>query len=277
MIKEAIKSLLKRIDSPGKRIKNVLIFSFGVYTFLMLALGYAWYSKQWGNSFHFFDDAAEWKQMDKLAHFLWSFHVSVAATRLLSWAQADERKSILFGTAMGFLFVSSIEIFDGFSQSYGASLYDILANAAGCSAFIAQRIFFKRIMVWPKFSFHPTAFAPLRPNMLGDGFLEEVLKDYNGQTFWYSVNFKILSLPSWLTVAVGIGAEGMVYSRDAENELINLSPYRKYFLSLDLNLSNIKTNSKSLGYAVRILNIIKVPAPAIEFSSEGIKFHPIYF
>jgi len=113
--------------------------------------------------------------------------------------------------------------------------------------------------------------------MLGNGFLEEVLKDYNGQTFWYSANFKIIPLPSWLTIAVGIGAEGMVRGRDEENEEMNLSPYRKYFLSLDLNFSNIKTSSKILGYAFRILNVIKIPAPAIEFSSHGIKFHPIYF
>lgn len=276
-LKEAIKSRIRRVASPGKRIKNVLLFSIGVYSLLLIALGYAWYSKQWGSSFHFFDDTAEWKQMDKFAHFFWSFQVSVASTRLLAWAQADERKSILYGTLLGFLFVSSIEILDGFSESYGASVFDILANALGCSAFIAQRFLLKRIVAWPKFSFHTTSFAPLRPAMLGNGFLEEVLKDYNGQTFWYSANFKIIPLPSWLTIAVGIGAEGMVRGRDEENEEMNLSPYRKYFLSLDLNFSNIKTSSKILGYAFRILNVIKIPAPAIEFSSHGIKFHPIYF
>ncbi|NOT76778.1 MAG: DUF2279 domain-containing protein [Cyclobacteriaceae bacterium] len=279
-IRDRIKTFFKNIKDPSfarARIKGVLAFSFGVYSLMMLALGYAWYSQQWGGSFHFFNDAAEWKQMDKFAHFFWTFQVSVLATRLLTWAQPDTRKASIWGATLGFLFVSSIEIFDGFSQDYGASVYDVLANAAGCLAFISQRLIFKKIMVWPKFSFHPTAFAPLRPNMLGDGFLEEVLKDYNGQTFWYSASFKILPLPSWLTLAVGVGAEGMVRARDEENALMNLSPHRKYFLSFDLNLTEVKTSSKIMNAGLRILNVIKFPAPAIEISSEGMKFHPVYF
>ena len=113
--------------------------------------------------------------------------------------------------------------------------------------------------------------------MLGNGILEEILKDYNGQTFWYSIHFERLPLPTWLTLAVGIGAEGMIYGRDSENELMHFSPYRKYFLSVDLNLSHLKTSSKILNSALYVLNIIKIPAPTLEFSGHGIKFHPIYF
>jgi hypothetical protein len=160
---------------------------------------------------------------------------------------------------------------------YGASLLDILANLLGSSLFLGQRIFWSKIMVWPKFSFHPTSFAPLRPALLGDGFLSQILKDYNGQTFWYSAQFKILPLPNWITLAVGVGAEGMIYGRDHENALANFSPYRKYYLSLDLNLSQLQTSSKLLNSALYILNIFKFPAPAIEFSTRGIRFHPIYF
>ncbi len=279
-LKEAISVFIQRLSKSGltiTRLKGVLAFSLGVYSLLMLALGYAWYSQQWGSSFHFFDDAAEWKQMDKFAHFFWAFQVSAVATRLLTWAQLDSKRAARAGTLLGFLFVSSIEIFDGFSEDYGASIFDVLANAGGCIAFVAQRLIWKKIMIWPKFSFHPTSFAPLRPAMLGDGLLAEILKDYNGQTFWYSANFKIIPLPSWLTLAVGVGAEGMVYSRDSENELMNLSPYRKYFLSFDLNLSNVQTSSKILNSLLRISNIIKFPAPTIEFSTHGVRFHPIYF
>ena len=259
------------------RVKAVLIFSVGIYLVMMLALGYAWYSKQWGSAFHLFNDAAEWKQMDKFAHFFWAFQVSVMATRLLAWAQLQSRTAAITGTILGFLFVSLIEIPDGFSESYGASLFDVLANALGCTAFLMQRIIWKKINIWPKFSFHLTSFAPLRPAMLGDGILAEILKDYNGQTFWYSVNFKMIPLPGWLTLAVGVGAEGMVYGRDEENEMMHFSPHRKYFLSLDLNLSHLKFSSKILNSMFHVLNIIKIPAPALEFSTQGIKFHPIYF
>ncbi len=260
-----------------KRVTLVLIISAVVYGGFLLALGYAWYAKQWVSSFHFFNDAAEWKQMDKFAHLFWTFQVSALAARLLFWARASDRQSALLGTLMGFSFVSLIEIPDGFSEAYGASVFDILANATGAAVFLGQRLWMHKIICWPKFSFHQTAFAPLRPAMLGNGWLEEILKDYNGQTFWYSMKLPWIPLPSWLVIAVGIGAEGMVHGRDQQNALANFTSYRKFFLSVDLNLSSVKTSSPALSGLLHIFNIIKFPAPAFEFSTRGIKFHPIYF
>lgn len=244
---------------------------------MMLALGYAWYSPQWISSFHFFDDLPEWQQMDKIAHIFWTFQVSALATRLLRWATIDEPRSLRGGALMGFLFVSGIEIFDGFSIAYGASVYDAAANAFGAVLFLLQCHFWKRILVRPKFSFHPSTFAPLRPEVLGSGLLEEILKDYNGQTFWYSVKVPWLPLPKWLTLAAGVGAEGMIFGRMAENEAMNLHPERRYFLSLDIDLSHIKSESRLLRVLLYIPNIVKVPAPALELSARGIRFHPIYF
>ncbi len=279
-IKKVIRAFVQSFSTTKfnkPRVKGVIIFSFAIYCVFMMVLGYAWYSRQWVSGFHFFNDAPEWKQMDKFAHFFWAFQVSALAARFLVWAKVNEKTSALAGAILGFLFVSSIEIFDGFSDRYGASLFDIFANAMGCAGFLGQRMIWKKINIWPKFSFHPSSFAPLRPAMLGDGFLEEVLKDYNGQTFWYSASFKSLPLPTWLTLAVGVGAEGMIFGRDHENELLNFSPYRKYFLSVDLNFSHVQTSSKVLNSVLSVLNIIKIPAPALELSSHGIKFHPIYF
>lgn len=268
---------LTRSELNTPRVRAVLLFSTLIYLLIMITLGYAWYADQWISHFHFFNDAAEWKQMDKLAHFFWTFQVSALATRLLAWAHLRGRPAARLGALLGFVFVSCIEIPDGFSEAYGASLFDILANLLGAVAFLAQGLFWSKIRIWPKFSFHPTSFAPLRPSMLGDGILSQVLKDYNGQTFWYSMNIEKLPLPRWLTLAVGVGAEGMVYGRDHENELMNFSPYRKYYLSFDLNLQWFKTSSAPLNSALYVFNIFKFPAPAIEFSSQGIKFHPIYF
>ncbi len=266
-------------DNPEKkrRLRTVGLLSVAIYFAMMLALGYAWYSPQWVSGFHFFDDLPEWQQMDKVAHFFWTFQVSALAARLLGWATGDTGRSIRGGAVMGFLFVSGIEIFDGFSIAYGASVYDMLANGLGAGAFALQHQVWKRILVWPKFSFHSTAFAPLRPEVLGNGFLEEVLKDYNGQTFWYSVRLPWLPLPRWLTLAAGVGAEGMIFGRLAENEAVHLHPERRYFLSLDIDLSHIKAGSRVLRALLYIPNIIKVPAPAIEISAGGIRFHALYF
>jgi Predicted periplasmic lipoprotein (DUF2279) len=110
-------------NKPKRRLRLVWIISSGVYAALMLGLGYAWYSPQWISSFHFFDDLPEWQQMDKVAHFFWAFQVSVVATRLFRWAAVEEKKAIRNGAWLAFGLVSGIEIFDGFSTAYGASVY----------------------------------------------------------------------------------------------------------------------------------------------------------
>lgn len=255
----------------------VLIASAAIYACVIIGLSYVWYAPQWISSFHFFDDLPEWKQMDKVAHFFWAFQISVLASRLLDWAKLDAHQSARVGAAAGFLFVSGIEVADGFSVAYGASLFDVAANALGASAFLVQRIIWKKILVWPKFSFHPSSFAPLRPEVLGNGLFEEIVKDYNGQTFWYSFHVPRLPLPRWLTLAVGVGAEGMIFGRMHENEAMNFSPERRYFLSLDLDLSHIQTSSRVLKMFLYFLCVIKIPAPALEISSRGLRFHPIYF
>ena len=259
------------------RMRWVLLFSTAIYATLMIALGHAWYSPQWISSFHLFDDLGEWKQMDKVAHFFWAFHISALATRLMRWAKLGDEKATRAGAGLGFLFVSGIEVADGFSLAYGASLYDIVANGLGASFFLGQQMIWKRVLVWPKFSFHPTSFAPLRPDVLGNGFLEELLKDYNGQTFWYSFHVPRLPLPQWLNLAVGVRADGMIFGRIHENEAMGFDPQRRYFISLDVNLSHVKTTSPVLKALLYIPNIIKVPAPALEISTQGIRFHPIYF
>lgn len=278
--REVIKGFFADVDVHALRTPRairVLIFSGMVYVGLVVALAYAWYSRQWGSSFQFFDDLAEWNQLDKLAHFVWAFHITAVAARLLTWAKVNSPTAIVTATILSWIFISSIEVLDGFSADYGASIYDILANTLGCIAYLLQSILWQRIRIWPKFSFHPTTFAPLRPTMLGNGFLEEVLKDYNGQTFWFSFQAPWLRLPSWLVIAVGIGAEGMVYSREAENVLHDFSSHRKYLLSLDLDLSRLGPKSRWMRVLLWPLTVIKFPAPAIEVSALGVKFHPIYF
>jgi hypothetical protein len=277
---KTISNFFKRFHVSGRqvsRVRLVLLFCLTAYVVIILLLGGAWYSPQWITAFHFFNDAAEWKQMDKFAHFFWAFQISSIIARLLQWAGVNLSDSARGGAILGLLFVSSIEIMDGFSVDYGASIFDVGANLLGCAAFVGQSLLWTKVKIWPKFSFHHTTFAPLRPALLGDGFFEEILKDYNGQTFWYSFQVKRLHLPAWLTLAVGVGAEGMLRARDEQNQLLHFSAHRKYFLSLDLNFTHIQTRSRVLNSLIYFGNIIKIPAPAIEISSQGIRFHPIYF
>src|SRR5690606_403137 len=130
----------------------------------------------------------------------------------------------------------------------------------------------------PKFSFHRTGYAPQRPDLLGDNLLGEIVKDYNGQTYWLSVDIdKFTPFPKWLNVAVGYGAEDMIYARDHQNHAAGFDPVRQYYRAAHIDLSGIRTRSKDANALFYVLSTIRLPAPAVEFSRKGSKFHAFYF
>ncbi len=263
------------MEGKNQRLRIIYITIGALYCLIVFALGTAWYAGQMIEPFHFFNDLPEWKQLDKFAHLFWTFQVSAMATRMFTWAKTENPSTK--GSISGFLIVSSIEILDGFSVGYGASLFDLLANASGAILFFIQMEFWKKINLFARFSFHPTSFAAVRPDLLGGTFLEQILKDYNGQTFWYSWRPPIKFWPSWLAIAIGVGAEGMVRGRDYQSEALGFFPYRKLLLSLDLNPNAFEFKSGWKNYVSYPLRIFKLPFPTIEVSEKGILFHWIYF
>ena len=78
--------------------------------------------------------------------------------------------------------------------------------------------------------------------------------------------------------AFGYGAYEMVHGREPENNLNGFYSYRQYFLSVDFDLSYINTRKKGIRTLLFFADMIKIPAPALEFNSrEGAIFHWIYF
>lgn len=261
-----------------KRLNKVVAFSAAAYTGTLIGLSELWYKDSDRQSFRFFNDNAEWKQVDKLGHFYAGFYFSYGTSKALRWSNVQPRKADLIGAATGFLVLAPIEIFDGFSDAYGASAGDLVANATGSMLFLGQSLLWKDIRIYPKFSFHPTNYADLRPNTLGDSFSSQLLKDYNGQTYWICFDMdKFMKFPEWLNLAVGYGAQGMVYARDSQNNEAGFSAYRQYYLSVDFDLTGIRTRSKVLKTLFKVVSLIKLPAPAMELSKKGVKFHPAYF
>src|SRR5690606_41103423 len=110
--------------------------------------------------------------------------------------------------------VCSSDLFDGFSKEWGFSWGDVMANAAGTGLYVGQELLWNEQRITLKFSFHQTKYAQQNPDKLGNGFLEEVLKDYNGQTYWLNFNlhsfFKESRIPKWLDLSLGYGAYGMI-------------------------------------------------------------------
>ena len=140
-----------------------------------------------------------------------------------------------------------------------------------------------------KFSFWPTNLAKYNPDLLGSTPGQQLLKDYNGQTYWISVSpfafcRKDSKLPKWLALSFGYGADGMigaVYNdvavEDPEGNVITFQRNRQYYFSLDIDFSKIKTRSKVLKTLFRAVNLLKVPFPTLELTNGKAKFHPLYF
>lgn len=261
-----------------KRLTTLVVGASASYGATLVALNYLWYQNTERQSFQFFNDNAEWKQADKLGHFYSSFYFSYGTSQALLWCNVPVKKADLTGALTGFLIMMPVEIMDGFSEAYGASVGDLLANAAGSSFFLGQKRLWNEVRILPKYSFHRTSFAGVRPAVLGENTINEFFKDYNGQTQWLSVDMdKFMSFPRWLNVAAGYGAQDMLFARDNENRLAGYDAYRQYYLSIDFDLTSIRTHSKVLKTLIFFGSMIKIPAPAMEFSRKGIRLRALYF
>lgn len=276
-------SFFKKADTLHTKRRNTVIISESVLAGgTLLALNELWYKGYDRSRFHFTNDNAEWKQMDKIGHFMTSYYVGKIGMEVLDWTGVSKKNQLIYGATYGFAFLTAVEILDGFSKEWGASPGDILANAAGTGFLIGQELLWEEQRITLKYSFHQTDFANQRPNTLGENFLQQTLKDYNGQTYWLSANiwsfYKTGKFPKWLNIAFGYGAEEMLYSKTTPSNLIMQNPYRQFYLSLDVDLTKIETNSKFLKSVFSVINFIKIPAPTLVINSKGnIKFHPFYF
>lgn len=261
-----------------KRLRTFAITSGAAYTVALIGLNEVWYQEAPGQSFQWFDDNAEWKQVDKLGHFYSAFHFSQLIDKGLRWSNVSHRKAAWIGAVGGFAILLPIEILDGHSAAYGASSGDLVANAAGSLFFLGQKSLWHEVRIIPKFSFQRTGYAQMRPNVLGEQIPSEILKDYNGQTHWLSFDLdKFFQCPKWLNIAVGYGADGMIYARDYQNQQFGFNPVREYYLGIDIDLTGIRTRSKVLKAALSVINTIHLPAPTLRLSQNRVTAHPFFF
>ncbi len=261
-----------------KRRKLVLYTTVSTYSVSMIGLNQLWYANYPKASFHGINDNKEWLQMDKIGHALTAYQVGRLGMQVMNWSGENKKEQLLYGASLGFVFLTTVEVFDGFSKEWGFSTGDMLANISGTSLLIGQELLWSEQRIGLKYSFHQTKYASLNQDLLGGNFVEQSLKDYNGQTYWLSFNLwsfnKKSTLPKWLNIAVGYGAEKMLHG----NEIPLDNRYRQFYLSLDVDLTKIKTKSSVLKTLFSTINFIKIPAPTLSYSKkEKFKFYGIYF
>ena len=268
-------------DTLNTKRKNAVVITEAVLgSATLIGLNSLWYKDYPRSSFHTINDLNEWEKMDKLGHVFTSYQLGRVGADVLNWSGVRKKDQLIYGATLGFTFLTAVEVLDGFSKEWAFSWSDVGANALGTGLYIGQELLWEEQRVQLKFSFHETKYAAQRPDKLGSTLLEQVLKDYNGQTYWLSANihsfFKNSKIPKWLNLAVGYGAEGML---TGENEHVNNmftkhDRYQQFFLSFDVNLTQIKTESDVLKTIFSVLNVIKIPLPTIEINSKnGAVFH----
>jgi hypothetical protein len=281
-------SFLEKAPSPYRKRIRTLNYSIPVaYTLSMAWLYSQWYSNYEQTSFHFFNDNDEWEQMDKVGHFWDAYNISKPMMHCYRWAGFSEKKATWYGVGIAFAFQTTIEVFDGFSSEWGFSWGDIAANTGGVALFAAQQFGWHEQRIVLKYSFHQTEYSQYNPDLLGNTLPENILKDYNGLTYWATVNprsfWKNSFFPRWFSVAFGYGAEGMTGGEENPTtvdgvDIPAFDRYRQFYLSIDFDLARIQTKSQLLSSIFKMINIIHLPSPAIEWSS-GRKpvYHALYF
>ena len=285
------KNALLNSDSSStlKKRKTILLSGIGVsYAGSMTALYSLWYKGYKQTPLHTFNDSKEWFGMDKLGHTTTSYYVGQAGYETFKWAGFSENKSIWIGGSVGLVYLTTIELFDGVSENWGFSWTDMGANTFGTALFISQQQLFKEQRIRLKWSYHPTQYAQYRPNLLGKTNNERILKDYNGQTYWLSGNIssffpKYKFIPKWLNLSFGYSAEGMLGANSnpikiEDKSLPYFKRYYQFYISPDIDLTKIRTKSKTLQFIFKTINFIKIPMPTIEFNQDKkSKFYYIYF
>ncbi len=257
----------------GGRLALVCGGQAAVATATLIGLNELWYKDYPRSGFHFFNDNAEWLGMDKWGHAYTAYQTSHLGYAVLRWSGVKESKAAWYSCLTGIGYQLIVEMLDGFSDQWGFSVGDLSANLAGAALFTTQQVLWKDQKILLKYSFHSSEYARYRPSLLGNNFPERVLKDYNGQTAWLSISPGAFlkdqrKFPPWLCISLGMGAEGMISARKPDPILSYYSLPRgnRLFLSLDLDLSKIPVRNKTLHSILSVLNVLKLPFPALEYS-----------
>ncbi len=286
---------LPKNKNTRNRVYLVTAINVAGYGGTMLGLYNAWYKNYPQTHFHFFNDLPEWNQVDKTGHLFSAYQESRASTGSWRWTGISRKNYTWIGGMSGAFYQTVIEVLDGFSAGWGWSWGDFGANILGSGSFVSQELLWKEQRLQFKFSAHRRSYGDdelnLRSNdLFGSSFAERSLKDYNGQTYWASANLRSFfprsSLPQWLNLSIGYGAEGLFGGRQNyaldENGAVkfdrrDIKRTRQWYLAPDIDLTRIKTRSKTIKTILSLLNAVKCPMPAMELSNGKLRFHGLYF
>ena len=282
--------------SPNYKKRKLAIAGIhtAAYAGTLLLLSQAWYKDYPKTSFHTFNDAKEWQQVDKVGHAWTAYNIAKYSSDTWKWAGFSPKQAVALGSLSSFGYQTILEVLDAHSAEWGWSWADMTANTVGIGLYSLQELGWQEQRVQFKFSSFPARYrgeVEIRADALfGPSFQERLLKDYNGQTYWLSFNLKSFAkdgrLPAWLNLAVGYGAQGLYggfenRAFDKNGSITfdrrDIARQRQWYLSPDIDFTKIKTNKRLVRTTLSLLNMLKLPAPTLELSNGKLKGHFLYF
>ena len=279
-------------DAPGPgtgihtgRLVGVVVGTAVVYALTSYLLGKTWYTKR--VPFHAFNDNGEWLQMDKVGHATTAYAISRGEYELFRWSGVPDRTAVLTGGIIALLYQSTIEVFDGYSEGWGFSKGDMAANAAGIALFMGQQYGFGEQKASLRYGFSSSRYARYRPELLGGTRNAQMLKDYNGQQYWLSVNLSSVlpvgpSFPRWLNLDLGYSGSGMTGGHTnpplygADGRPVVFRRIRQFYLSPDADFARLVPAGSTGRMLLGATQFLKLPAPSLEFNPrDGLRWHPL--
>lgn len=232
------------------------------------------------SSFHFHEfsrDIREYQQMDKIGHFVETYFMSYFTSKIYRWSGFSAKTSILLGSLTGLLWMTQIEVTDGFFKAWGFSYLDYGMNILGAGYSALQQLhpdqlkaYRFKVSYWPSEAYKKGYYSTVSKSMLDD---------YEGFTWWFAVNIHDAmpgswrsSYPKWLSPwGLTIGHSVQNIARDV------FGGQREIIIGLDFDVTKIPTgDSKFLKFAKDMVNFIRLPLPAIRVTPTVVVYG-IYF
>ena len=225
-------------------------------------------------------DAKYAKQIDKVGHFYSGRIISDLYVRAVRWSGKSEEQSLLWGGILGTAVHGFVEIKDGYSPTWGFSMYDFMSGSLGSfyPYFQSKSRFLNALDI--KYSYYPkyTYYYDFI-NRRGNDFFD----DYMNATFWFTFNPKrykpVSNWPKWLGISVGIGVDETLNNYNLKMPGGNADWGKggyEFYLAPDIDFEGLLPKRpfwKNLGHA---LNYIKFPTPVIRLSKDS-KFMQLHF
>jgi hypothetical protein len=288
----------ERDSFQPKRFWTVAGVGALIYGSTVVGLNEAWYKDNPRTGFHFFNDWNEWHNMDKMGHAFTGYFETELCFKGALWTGMPRKSATWTATGLALVFQGTIEILDAYAEKWGFSVPDMAFNIIGTGLFTGQELLWHEQKIRMKISNRPKKYSQAlilsedgtqsttpqnrAEALFGTHYAEKYLKDYNAQTVWVSINpnafFPKLNLPSWLNLAVGYGSENLFggfsntwKTDEASFQLSNADfpRYKQWFISPDIDFNRIKTDKPWLKMVFSVLNIFKIPAPALEYRTKG--------